>query len=215
MLLRDFFRGVSTLAETTEGIVEPALPESARRPLHAAIRAFESGSARILGPRVDSSDIRIAAKFVRGEARGLVDAEKCAKVLAFAWEETRPAEKGFRLSLSETIAAIRLATIRGSDNRCEFRNAAAMLLELRQLNLARFLPALPFSPAGADARAFDSRLFTYFVWLLAEREDTIENELGLLNMAMALASEFSDEVDACIGDRGELAALMENLANHL
>jgi hypothetical protein len=52
-------------------------------------------------------------------------------------------------------------------------------------------------------------------WLLAEREDSLEAELHLLDLAHALARAFEADIHAAASDETDLAALLDTLASHL
>ena len=215
MLLRDLLRGFSSVAESTEGFVEPVLPERVRRPLHSALTTIEGEGSRILNHRVDLSEVHSASAFLSGKSDALLDANKCAGVLAFAWERTRPTEDRFRNFLSETIAAFRLASKKEEGRPSGFDHAAAVFINLRRSHVAGRLPGLPISQSKQEQRSIDLKLFAFFVWLLANRADKFEEETRLLEMALALSRAFEDEVLESMDDQPSLAFQIQRLSRHL
>ena len=214
MLLRDLLRGASSIAEKTEEISQQVLPEPVRQPLRSAIRAIEGESTRILGAGVDIEQIRSAAAFLKGKSGNALDAEMCAKVLAFAWEKTRPAEEGSRHLVSETLLALHLAS-NGENGRRQYERAASVFLVLRRSNAAGSLPGFPLSSLDRERRAIELRLFAYFIWLLSDRAASIEEELRLLTLANSLTQAFGSEILERISDSEFLAAQFDKFSKYL
>ncbi len=216
MLLRDAARGVSSVAETAEGIVDPMLPELVRRPLQSVLGRIE-GEVRHLFQhhKISVADIRKAAAFLGGSSTDLKDAGHCADVLAFAWDRTRPEGEGFRRFLSENVTAFRLTTTRQGKGLMRYRRAAEVFLKLRRANVAGSFPGLPMPHSRPEAQSIELRLFAFSVWLLAERASTLDEEMKLLELALALAGAFEEDVKRAMHDPIDLALQFERLSGHI
>ena len=215
MLLRDLVRGASSFAETTEGLVDPVLPDGVKQPLHSARIALGVQGSRILSRGVALDDIRGASACLRGDSTSLRDANRCAAVLAMAWDRTCPDGEGLGRFLSESVAVARLASFRNGTAGTPFDHAAGAFIALRRSRVAGSLPGLPVPQSDAETQVIDLRLFAFFAWLLAERASSVEEEMKVLELSMAVSRVFWDEVGSAIGSINELAGLLKRLSGHL
>ena len=217
MPLRDVLRGVASFAEATEDILAPlkdALPPPVRTTLRSALRTIEGHGAEIVGGQVDLDDIGRASAFLRGVAHEAGDAECCAKVLAFAWEKmTSP--QNLRPLLSETLSSLRMSTLGDAHLGAPSNHAALVLKTLRDGHVAGGLPGVSSDLSHGEQEAIDLRLFAFAIWLLADPGQTLDEEMQLLDMAMALTQAFGDDVSKAMVGEGDLVALLETLSDHL
>ena len=215
MLLRDLVRGASSVAETAEGLVDPVLPDGVMQPLHSARIALGEQGNRILSRGVTLDDIRGASACLRGDSASIRDANRCAAVLAMAWDRTCPDGEGLGRFLSESVAAARLASFRNGTAGTTFDHAAGAFIALRRSRVAGSLPGLPVPQSDSETQVIDLRLFAFFAWLLAERASSVEEEMKILELSLALSRVFWDEVENAIRSIDELASLLERLSGHL
>ena len=217
MPLRDAFRGMATFAEATEEALEPlasALPQPVRSRLGRALRRIEGMGSDLLGSHVAHDDVLRAAAFIQGQANERRDAETCATVLAFAWDKVQHAE-GLHPLLSETLASIGLSRLDEAKTVTPGDHAEAVLRVLRDTRVAGGLPGVPAGPQETDRAEVDLRLFAIATWLLAARAGSMEDEIQLLDMALALTRAYEADVLAAFSDRASLATLLQSLSDHL
>jgi propanediol dehydratase small subunit len=194
MPLRDVLRGVSTFAEMTEQALEPLaanLPSPVRTTLRKTLRKIEGLGSDLIGPNVTHDDIFQAAAFVRGEAQGARDLKRCAVVLGFAWDAVQKTDN-FPFLVSETLAAMRLSRI--SDGNASPERAARILRTLRDHHVAGGAPGIISDLSETDRAEIDLRLFAIAVWLLADRAETLPEEVQLLDMALAFTRAYEAAV---------------------
>lgn len=212
MPLRDVARGLSGVAPLTEDALAPvysALPKPLQTALRDTIDAIKSGGASVVSFGVDVGEIERASLFVSGAPSRSEDAAICAKVIAFAWDRLKPGQLA-----SETVLAPYLATNPGK-GATPFEHAAALLLGMAESNAFGRAPGLPLPDAG-DVRADVAlALVAPVIWLLADREETLEADVHLLELANALAGAFEDTIRSALSDRDHLAELLRTMANHL
>lgn len=217
MPLRDAFRGLSTVGGLAEDALEPfasALPERAREALGGALRAIEGMGAKLIDPQVSHEDVGLAASVLKGEARATKDIGRCAVVLAFAWNAT-PADGDFHPVLSETLTTARLSMLKTDHADAPGEHAAAVLHLLRDARVAGELPGFPSKLSDDERSAIDLRLFAIAIWLLSERAATMEAEVRLLDMALALTRAYEADILASMNDREVLARTLRSLSGHL
>lgn len=217
MPLRDAFRGLSTLAGLTEEAFEPlgsVLPERVRSNLAETFRRIEGMGADAIRANVSLEDIRQAVAALTGKARRLGNLKRCAIVFAFAWDRAFEHEDIHPL-LSETLASARLSQTKGASGSSPGKNAATILRLLRDTHVAGGVPGLPLGLSESERTVIDLHLFAITIWLLSVRAATMDEEMQLLDMALALTCVFEREVMASINDHDTLAATLDHLSEHL
>ena len=76
-------------------------------------------------------------------------------------------------------------------------------------------PGLPVDASDTDQRRVDETLLAILVWLLADRAESLEGEVQLLDMAVALVRAYSPEIPATKNDVAPIATLLRSLSDHL
>ena len=221
MPLRDILRGVTTVADLTEEVLEPAttlLPGPMQSTFRSALAAFESAGTRAVTPRIEHVDIVRASAFLQGTDTSREALETFVNVLAFAWQQAGANEGDQHLLLSETVAAASLAMIGKGDKgeaATSYTHAAALLIALRKANAASRLPGIPMAPSEDESAYIDRTLLAASVWLLSERARDFVEEERLLELSLALIQALADEMSKGFTDKASLAEHLQNLANHL
>ncbi|WP_420578832.1 hypothetical protein [Oceaniradius stylonematis] len=104
--LRDALRGVATLAEVTEELLEPAaalLPGTVRDGFRSAVHAIEGAGKRLMTAPITLESVRASSR-VLSQGAGDRDAlATMAVVIAYAWEHLRDAGHEHHLMISETM----------------------------------------------------------------------------------------------------------------
>ncbi len=218
MPLRDMLRGVTTVADLTEEVLEPAtalLPSSVQSSFRSVLATFESAGSGAVTPRIDHTDIAKASAYLHGADSSRDALETFVNVLAFAWEHRQFKSAGQHLLFSETVAAASLAMIGGGDAKGAYARAAAVLMALRKTNTASRLPGIPMTPSEDERASIDQSLLAACVWLLSERVSDLAEEERLLELSLALVHALADEVPAGFADQELLAEQLQSLAEHL
>ena len=218
MPLRDVLRGITTAADLTEEVLEPAtalLPNPVQSSFRSALATFENAGASAITPRIDVADIAKASAFLHGTDTSREALETFVNVLAFAWEHAQASRTGLHLLFSETIAAASLAVIGGGDATTSYARAVALLMALRRTNAISHLPGIPMTPGKGERAYIDQTLLASCVWLLTERAFDLAEEERLLELALALVPALEDEVLAGFADQALLAEQLQSLAAHL
>lgn len=218
MPLRDILRGVATVADVTEEVLEPAtalLPGPVQAPFRSALAAFEDAGARAVTPRIDFADIVRASAFLQGSDTSREATEIFVSVLAYVWERALSRHGDLHLLFSETVAAASLAVRTKDDTKTSYARAAAILTSLRDANAASRLPGIPMAPSENERIYVDQTMLSACVWLLSERATDMTEEARLLELAFALTQALEDDLLAGSPDETLLAEQMKNLAEHL
>ncbi|MEM7042138.1 MAG: hypothetical protein AAF543_04930 [Pseudomonadota bacterium] len=218
MPLRDVLRGVATVADITEEVLEPAaalLPTPVRSSFRSALATFEEAGNRAVTPTVDLADIARASAFLRGKDTSREAVETFVNVLAHVWEKTRSRHGDHTLLFSETVAAASLVVRQSGERRTAYAHAAAILTSLRKANVASKLPGMPVAPSKEEQAYIDQSLLSASVWLLSERGSTLAEEERLLELAFALIQALESDALTGMADEKLLAEQMKSLAEHL
>lgn len=223
MPLRDVLRGVTTVADLTEEILEPAtalLPGPVQSTFRSALATFEGAGASAVTPRIDPADIARASAYLQGVDVSRDALETFVNVLAFAWERGQAGHDGQHLLFSETVAAARLATaeIANAGKRVAgivHARAAALLTVLRKSTAASRLPGIPMTPGEKERASIDRTLLAAFTWLLSERALDLGEEERLLELALALIQALGDDALDGMDDQALLAEQLQSQADHL
>ncbi|MCY3996350.1 MAG: hypothetical protein OXF07_09435 [Rhodobacter sp.] len=215
--IRDALRGVVTIADTTEDLLEPAaqlLPEPIRNRFRDALSACESAGKRLVYAPIDPDRVRRAAEFVQGLANDRESLESCAAVVCHAWEHLQKSGAEHRFLISETLLAGKLTRL--PDNTSSpGATAAALLGMLRNSNVIGLMPGVASGIPGGERDATDLALTAIVVWLLSARDDGIAGEEKLLDLSSALITAVSEDVLGAIDQPDELAALLLHVSAHL
>jgi len=218
MPLRDILRGITTVADMTEEVFEPAtalLPGPVQSSFRSAFAAFEGAGASAVTPSIDLVDITDASAFLQGSDTSRKALETFVNVLAYAWEHAQSKSAEQHLLFSETVAAASLAVIGLGDAKTSHARAAAILIALRKTNTASRLPGVPMTPSEDERAYIDQTLLAACVWLLSERAPDLGEEARLLKLSLALTHAFEREVLAGFTDQLMLAEQLQSLAEHL
>ena len=218
MPLRDILRGVTTVADLTEDVLEPAtalLPGSVQSSFRSALATFEEAGASAVTPRIGPADIARASSYLHGTDTSREALETFVSVLAFAWARAQAGDVERPLLLSETVAAASLAIIGKGDAKTSFERVAALLMALRKTNAASRLPGIPVTPGEEERAHVDRLLLAVSVWLLSERAPGLAEEERLLQLSLALIQALGEEVLEGFADQPQLAEQLQWLAEHL
>jgi|GEM_PF-1332230 len=218
MPLRDILRGITTVADLTEEVFEPAtalLPLPVQSSFRSALATFEGAGASAVTPRLDLADIARASGFLQGSDTSREALETFVNVLAYAWEHAQSKSVDQHLLFSETVAAASLAVIGPGDAETSHARAAAILMALRKTNAASRLPGIPMTPSEDERASIDQILLAACVWLLSERAPDLAEEKRLLKLSLALVQALRHEVPAYFADQTLLAEQLQSLAEHL
>ena len=144
MPLRDVLRGVTSVADVTEEVLEPAaalLPGPVRATFRSALASVEGAGARVVTPVIDHNDIDMASAFLQGSDISRTALETFVSVLAFVWERSLSKDAGHPTILfSETIVAASLVVTGPGKAVSAHARAAAVLMALRRTNAVSRLP---------------------------------------------------------------------------
>lgn len=216
--LRDALRGVATLAEVTEELLEPAaalLPGTVRDGFRSAVHAIEGAGKRLMTAPITLDSVRASSR-VLSQGAGDRDAlATMAVVIAYAWEHLRDAGHEHHLMISETMLAGHLASGSALAGSTAPERAASLVADIAGSAVIGRPPGMPAVGSDADRAAIDTGLVSIMVWLLAMRAETMEEEEKLLDLASALVTAMGEETRAALVDRALLAGHMESLAAHL
>lgn len=223
MPLRDVLRGVTTVADLTEEILEPAtalLPGPVQSTFRSALATFEGAGASAVTPRIDSADIVKASAYLQGADVSREGLETFVNVLAFAWERGQAGHDGQHLLFSETVAAASLASASSTGARkataaTARARAAALLMALRASTAASRLPGIPMKPLEKERASIDRTLLAAGTWLLSERALDLSEEERLLELALALVHALGNDVLESMADEALLTRQLQSLADHL
>ncbi len=215
--IRDTLRGVVTIADTTEDLLEPAtqlLPAAIRNRFRDALSACENAGKRLVYAPIDPAHVRRAADLVQGLANDRESMESCAAVICHAWEHLQKTGTEHRFLISETLLAGKLTRL--PENASSPGTTAATLLGmLRNSNVIGLMPGVTSGIAGDGRDATDLALTAIIVWLLSAREGEIAGEEKLLDLSSALIIAVSEDVLEVIDQPDELAALLLHASAHL
>ena len=212
MPLRDVARGLKEAAHMTEDALAPivaALPEPVQSALSEAMSTIKSQGKSVIALNVTLDDIATASWFVAGRAPIKSDAALFAKVISFAWDHLKSGDL-----VSETILASHLNHVRLDGLDAE-EHAALLVREMAKSLAFGKMPGLPVPEEVDKQTEVMVALIAPTVWLLAEREQSVEEELRLLDLSSALARAFDADIRSALADDAALAPLLKTLACHL
>lgn len=218
MPLRDILRGVATVADVTEEILEPAkslLPGPVRAGFRTALAMVDAAGSRAVKPPIDEDDIAMASGYARGTDADGDGAGALVRVLAFAWAIATEESPIAHVMFSETIAARSLAVHQDRSAETPLERTADILTYLRSDGVAGRFPGLSGKAAPEEQEQIDLTLTACFVWLLADRANSVEEEEDLFRWAFALTHAHRRAILTSVSDVASLAAQLESLANHL
>ena len=214
--MRDALRGVANFAEATEEALEPAaqlLPEPLRAGFHRAIKSIETTGKYLSHRDIQHRQIETASAFAAGQVEGRAAAGDFAKVVCFAWEHLQHATDLPRFMISETILVNRCA--RHSSQGPGAVHAAGLVRLIRKSSAIGRMPGIADGIGSEDRDQIDLALMTVMVWLLAARADTLNAELTLLELAMALATAIRRDIAAAMDDQARVADILAASSAHL
>lgn len=216
--MRDALRGVVSLVNATEEVLEPAvqlLPKPVRSRFRPALEALEQAGKRLMQSGIDTNEIRSAADYISGVEIDASSATSCAAVFSFAWEYLNKNSAGHLYLVSETIIRERLTHVR-SDVRLEGVDfAAAAISVIRTSSAIGRLPGLARGISAAEEGDFCLELMAIAVWLLSARSETMIEEEMVLDLSHALLCAMQAEAFAAFDDRAHLARFLEEASAHL
>ncbi|MCR9122436.1 MAG: hypothetical protein NXH91_09180 [Phyllobacteriaceae bacterium] len=216
--LRDALRGVATLAEVTEELLEPAaalLPGTVRDGFRSAVHAIEGAGKRLMTAPITLDSVRTASGVLSYGTRDRDALATMAVVIAYAWEHLRDAGHEHHMMISETMLAGHLASGSALAGSTAPERAASLVTDIAGSAVIGRPPGVPAMGSDADRVAIDTGLVSIMVWLLAMRAETMEEEEKLLDLASALVSAMAEDTAAAMVDHDRLAGHMEALAAHL
>lgn len=218
MPLRDALRGVATLVDATEDVLEPAaqlLPEPLRSRFKHSLDALEAAGKRLISAPTDAQQIQKASKFLSGSEAGTDAMEACASILVYAWEHLNDTSIDHRLMISETIVADQLSSVRDKSSSPAPNLGAEVVIALRQSSAIGRVPGLTGGIASKDKQQVDLSLLAIAVWLLSSRSNTLEEEEKVLDLSQALVSALQVDVSDLFSDTGKLAGFLAETSAHL
>ena len=214
--MRDAIRGIANFAEATEDALEPAaqlLPEPLRAAFQGAIRSIETTGRQMIERGLAQEQISSAAGFAIGLGRVSGSAKDFSKVVCFAWEHLQDATNGPRFMISETILARKSAQQHGKEVGAAF--AAGLVEAIRASSAIGRVPGLADGIGAEDRSQIDLVLVAILIWLLATRADALDEEVKLLELAMALVTAIRDDIIAAMDDRAKIADILAASSAHL
>ncbi len=217
--IRDILRGVSTAAEVTEELLKPAaplIPEPVRSLFAATLKAVETAGQAELHQPLDRDDIERAVGFIDGSGTDKTYSRAFRRVLIGAWARSRAMNSPSPVHLSATVAAMVINSIDdASAGSGSHRRAAEVLAQLRKRHAVGNVPGTPISRSVEDQNQADLDLVGIFVWLLAERAHSADEEERLLQLATTLVHTLQGEVLQRLDDAAALADELQRLADYL
>ena len=217
MPLRDALRGVASLADATEDMLEPAtrlLPEPLRSRFRHALESLEAAGKRLLHAPIDTNQINTAARFLTASGTDKNASATCAGVFVFAWEHLHTAGVDRHL-ISETIIADRLGRTRETSSATGVDFAAAILADLRTSSAIGRMPGLARGIKAGEESTVDLLLGAIAVWLLSGRAATLAEEEKLLDLSLALVRALQHDAQDAFANHTALARFLAGTAAHL
>ncbi|MCV2866816.1 hypothetical protein [Defluviimonas sp. WL0075] len=209
--LRDVLRAVSGVAELSEQALEPVaqmLPEPLRKAVRDSLHSIKDATRRDYVSRMDRGKLAIASRFLQGQGDPAEGAAAAAKMLGFAWDylcEHAAHTRGWMYSEASAAGALRKL---GADPE------PGRVYQAVMSGAIGHLPGAPLLAAQAGAAPPASLVAASILWLLTMRMETAEEELHLLDMALALGrAAHLDDLDQ--GDSDAMGARLRSLAQHL
>lgn len=216
--IRDVLRGVSTAAEITEELLKPAtplLPKPVRSLFTSTLKAVEAAGQAELRQPLDPADIECAVEFLNGTDSSKEHSSTFLRVLVNAWDRSRAINSPSPVHISETLASMSIRGSGDSSGASGHARAAEIIVNLRTSHCIGRVPGTPLSLNSEDQRQTDLDLAGIFVWLLAERDQSADDEERLLQLATALVHTLQEEVLEQFGDTAALAEELRRLAAFL
>jgi len=214
--MRDALRGVANFAEATEDALEPAaqlLPEPLRAGFQTAIRSIETTGRHLIDRALRHDQIMTAADFAIGRLRDPGSARDFSSVVCFAWEHLQHAAAGPRFLISETILTSK--SVQPSETDVGTAHAAVLVAVIRKSSAIGRMPGISDGIGAEDRNRIDLALMAIMVWLIATRTPTLDEELPLLELAMALMTAIKDDIATAIDDPQKLADMLTATSAHL
>lgn len=218
MPLRDALRGVATLADATEDMLEPAaqlFPEPLRSRFRHALESLEQVGKRLIHSPIDAAQIDTAARYLLAEETDPSAAQTCATVFVYAWDHLDEASVTHRHMISETLVADQISRTRKASHMAGTDFAAAVLADIRRSSAIGLMPGLTRHRSATEEAEVDLALLTIAVWLLASRTGTIADEEKLLDLSMALVRALQSEAETAFADGSSLARFLADTSAHL
>ncbi|MCI5110070.1 MAG: hypothetical protein MRY75_05905 [Marivita sp.] len=218
MPIRDALRGVASLADATEDMLEPAaklLPEPLRSRFQHAMQALEQAGKRLIHAPIDMDQIRAAAEFATGSTADPSGVPAAARVIVYAWEHLNETSVEHRHLISETIVADRLSRLGRDSALTGCQNTAAIVLDLRQSSAIGLMPGLARGITDAEETEVDLALVAIAVWLASKRAENLVEEEKLLDLSMALVRALQTEAASALGNPGAFADFLSDTSSHL
>lgn len=218
MPLRDALRGIASLADATEDMLEPAaqlLPEPLRSRFHNALTSLEQAGKALTHSPIDIKQIETASRFLKAAETGKEAVETCATVFVYAWEHLNEASVSHSHLISETIVADRLARTHSTSRLIGVDFAAAVLADIRSSSAIGLMPGLTRGINGEEETEVDLVLLSVTVWLLSGRAETLADEQNLLDLSIALVRALQIEAQAVFEDGPRLAHFLSDTSAHL
>ena len=218
MPLRDALRGVTSLADATEDMLEPAtrlMPEPLRARFRHALESLEAAGKRLLDAPIDTNQINTAARFLTASGTDKNASAACASVFVFAWEHLHTAGVDHRHLISETIIAKRLSRTCETSSATGVDFAAAILADLRTSSAIGRMPGLARGIKAGEESTVDLLLGAIAVWLLSGRAATLAEEEKLLDLSLALVRALQHDAQDAFANNTALARFLAGAAAHL
>lgn len=218
MPLRDALRGVVTLADATEAMLEPAaqlFPEPLRSRFRDALGSLEQVGKRLIDFPITTDQLEAASRFLVGATKQDAAARTCATVFVYAWEHLDAASVTHRHLISETIVADRMVRLRDTTSVLGLDFAAMMLADLRGSTAFGLLPGLTRRVSAEDEAEIDLALVAITIWLLTDRAGTLHDEEKLLDLAVTLTRALKADAQKALSDVHDLARFLADTSAHL
>lgn len=214
--MRDAMRGVANFAEATEEVLDQAaklLPEPLRAGFQKAIRSIETTGRQLIDRGLNQDQIVSAGDFAMGRVCDRDVAKGFAKVVCFAWEHIHHATDAPRFMISETILG--MLSAQQPEHGVGATHTAALVQAIRKSSAIGLMPGIAGGIGSEDRSEIDLVLMAIMVWLLSSRADTLEEEMKLLELALALVTAIKDDVVASMDDQAKLADILAASSAHL
>ena len=218
MPIRDALRGVVSLADATEDMLEPAsklLPDPLRNRFHQAMQAFEQAGKRLIHAPIDMERIAEAARFAQGSGLDKTGVSAAASVIVFAWEHLNQSRVDHRHLISETIVADRLSRLSRTCAETGFAFTASLFQDLRQSSAIGVMPGLTRGITADEEAEVDLALVAIAIWIASKRADMLEEEEKLLDLSMALVRALQPEAATAFQSHATLTSFLAETSPHL
>ena len=218
MPLRNALRGVATLADATDELLEPAkrlLPVPVRLRFHRTKLSLEAAGKRLIHAPIDKQKIETASLFLTAADTSTTALQSCATVFVYAVEHLNEAFVEQRHMISETIVVQTLKRVTDQSVAKGDAFAAEQVLALCQSSAVSRLPGLKFGTSEQQENEINLFVLSVAGCLLSDRSETVDEEERILDLSLTLIEAMQDEVRVALTDSEGLGRFLSGTSKHL